>query len=249
MYFVFDTETVPDFDLVRQAIDKPSDDPAILLEQAAEQIAKNKAGFLPPMFHRMVSWVGIWVDPACNPRAKHAWSGHDEKEGLMRLMDVLAEYKDFGLVHHNGKGFDLPLIMYRCMKYSLPMTSRLSHRDIKYKFSDQNVDLVDAFSNFGASSWPKLKHLGSLIGIPFKQTGEGNHVLEMFEAGNLGAIEHYCYEDVLATYLVWLHYRHTSGEIDTERFRHLNERALQKLKEVQASAPQWPASPESSDIK
>lgn len=236
MYFVFDVETVPDFEFLRRVVDGPADDEDLLLEQASEQLTRNKAGFLPPMYHRVVSWVGLWIDPACNPKAKHGWNGQDERTGLEMLMSVLAEYKDFAVVHHNGRGFDLPLLTYRCLKHGLQMTSRLNHYDIKYRYSKQNVDLVDEFSNYGASSFPKLKHLGQLIGIPFKQTGEGNQVLDMFRAGQLAEIEHYCYEDVLATYLVWLHLRHTTSDISTESFRHLSERAHLKLTEIQQQA-------------
>ncbi len=238
MFFVFDIETIPDFDFLEQVVEGTWETRDELLDLASEQIAKNKSGFLPPMYHRVVSWVGLWIDDACNPRAKHAWSGHDEKDGLMQLMTVLSEYKDFGVVHHNGKGFDLPLITYRCLKHGLQMTSRLSHYDIKYRFSKQNVDLVDEFSNFGASSWPKLKHLGLLVGIPFKQTGEGNQVLTMYDEGQLAEIEHYCYEDVLATYLIWLNLRHTLSEIRTEAFQHLHVRAVQRLQLIQQGLPE-----------
>ncbi len=238
MYFVFDIETIPDFDFLEGVTEGSWENRDQLLEMAAEQLAKNKSGFLPPMYHKIVSWVGLWVDDACNPKAKHAWSGHDEKAGLEHLMSVLSEYKDFGVVHHNGKGFDLPLITYRCLKHGLQMTSRLGHYDIKYRFSKHNVDLVDEFSNFGASSWPKLKHLGLLIGIPFKQTGEGNQVLAMYDDGQLAEIEHYCYEDVLATYLIWLNLRHTLSDIRTESYQHLHTRAVQRLQQIQQGLPE-----------
>jgi predicted PolB exonuclease-like 3'-5' exonuclease len=78
-----------------------------------------------------------------------------------------------------------------------------------------------------------LKHLGHLIGVPFKQTGEGNEVLRMYREGKLDEIEHYCYEDVMATYVVWLHMKYTTGDIAEDKFENLNERAISKLKEIQ----------------
>jgi 3'-5' exonuclease len=234
MFFVFDLETVPDIALLRKAIENPSDDDTELLEQATEQISRNKTGFMPPMFHRIVSWVGLWIENNGDPRNKASWSGEDEKAGIQQLMDCLSAFKDFGLIHHNGKGFDLPVLTYRAMKYGLQMNNRLSAYDIKYRFSKFNVDLMDEFSNFGASQGPKLKHLGLLIDLPFKQTGEGNHVYEMFKAGDYARIEHYCYEDVMATYLVWLHLKYTSGELKTETFDNLRDRAKSKLLEIQS---------------
>ena len=235
MFFVFDVETIPDFEFVRQVIDNPESNEDDLLIQASEDLARNSSGFLPPMYHKMISWVGLWIENNGMPKQKVGWNGTDEKEGLEKLFDALSTYKDFGLVHHNGRGFDLPLLTYRALKHGLQMPKRLNHYDIKYRYSNDNVDLLDEFSNYGASSWPKLKHLGYLIDIPFKQTGEGNEVLKMFREDKLAEIEHYCYEDVMATYVVWLHLKYTVGDIDKELFDNLNDRAMNKLNEIQGN--------------
>lgn len=234
MFFVFDLETIPDIDLLRSAVDNASADDAEMLEQATDQISRNKSGFMPPMFHKIVSWVGLWIENNGEPRNKVSWSGDDEKEGLQKLFEALLIYKDFGLIHHNGKGFDLPVITYRAMKYGLQIPVRLNTHDIKYRFSKVNVDLMDEFSNYGASMGPKLKHLGLLIDIPFKQTAEGDAVYDMYKAGKIDQIEHYCYEDVMATYLIWLHLKYTVGELQAETFANLKDRASTKLNEIQS---------------
>lgn len=233
MFFVFDVETIPDFEFVRTVVEDPDENDDELLIQASEALARNSSGFLPPMYHKVISWVGLWIENNGAPKKKVGWHGTDEKEGLKEIFDTLSTYKDFGLVHHNGRGFDLPLLTYRALKHGLQMPKRLNHYDIKYRYSNDNVDLIDEFSNYGASSWPKLKHLGKLIGIPFKQTGEGHEVLRMFREDKLAEIEHYCYEDVMGTYVVWLHLKYTVGDISKELFDNLNERAMSKLKEIQ----------------
>ena len=233
MYFVFDIETIPDFEFIRQVLDDPESSEDELLEKASDELARNQSGFLPPMYHKMISWVGLWVENTGKPAKKSGWHGNDEVEGLNQLFDALITYKDFGLIHHNGRGFDLPLLTYRAMKYNLQMPLRLNHYDIRYRFSRSNIDLMDEFSNYGASSYPKLKHLGHLIDIPFKQTAEGNEVLELYRDGKLEEIEHYCYEDVMATYIVWLRMKYTVGDISEDIFTNLNERAVNKLKEIQ----------------
>lgn len=233
MFFVFDVETIPDFEFVRKVIENPEEDEDELLIQASEELARNSSGFLPPMYHRMVSWVGLWIENNGVPKQKVGWHGDNEKEGLLKIFDTLNTYKDFGLVHHNGRGFDLPLLTYRALKHGLQMPKRLNHYDINYRYSNDNVDLIDEFSNYGASSWPKLKHLGHLIDIPFKQTGEGHEVLAMYREEQLPQIEHYCYEDVMGTYVVWLHLKYTVGDIDKELFDNLNDRAMSKLEEIQ----------------
>lgn len=233
MFFVFDVETIPDFDFLRTVLDDPDSDEDTLLEFASEQLTRNNSGFLPPMYHRMISWVGLWVENDGKPVQKVGWNGLDEKKGISELFDTLLTYKDFGLIHHNGRGFDLPLITYRAMKHNMQMPLRLNHYDIRYRFSKVNIDLMDEFSNYGASSYPKLKHLGYLIDVPFKQTAEGNEVLAMYREDKLDEIEHYCYEDVMATYIVWLRMKFTVGDISEDIFTNLNERALNKLKEIQ----------------
>jgi len=233
MYFVFDIETIPDYEFIERSVSRPTENKADLLELASEELARNKSGFLPPMYHQMVSWVGIWIDDMGSPKSEHKWSGGNEKEGLIQLIDCLSAYKDFRLIHHNGKGFDIPLMLYRSMKHGLQLPARLNNQDIRYRYSKDNVDLVDEFSNYGASSYPKLKHLGLLIGVPFKQTGEGNQVSEMYENGQLKEIEHYCLEDVIATYLIWLHYRYTVGDFKEDHYSNLKERATRKLQQIQ----------------
>jgi len=110
MFFVFDVETIPDFSFLRNVLnDSESSDDDLLLE-ASEQLTRNNSGFLPPMYHRMVSWVGLWVENTGKPVQKVGWNGENEKEGLTQLFDALLTYKDFGLIHHNGRGFDLPLV-------------------------------------------------------------------------------------------------------------------------------------------
>ena len=79
MYFIFDLETIPDIDFIRTVLGDKESDEEILLEKAAEHLARNKSGFLPPMYHRVVSWVGLWIGNTGDPRQKIAWNGVDEK--------------------------------------------------------------------------------------------------------------------------------------------------------------------------
>ena len=250
MYFIFDLETVPDVALIRSMLeqepvtaDEWSDEETIpilgdlsdqdCIDIATKRMGRGVSGFLPPMFHKIVSWVGLWVDAKGQPKQKEAWSGENEKQGLIKLFEELLTYKDFNLIHHNGRGFDLPVMEYRALKFNLQMPLRLSHREIKYRFSANNVDLVDELSNYGASAWPKLKHLGILINIPFKQVSEGNVVYEQYLRGDFKEIENYCYEDVVATYIIWLHLEYTRSNIKENEFENLKSRALNKLREIQ----------------
>ncbi|MDZ7692884.1 MAG: hypothetical protein U5K69_17455 [Balneolaceae bacterium] len=80
MFFVFDVETIPDFEFVRGIIQDPHEDDDELLLQAGEELARNQSGFLPPMYHKMISWVGLWIENNGVPKRKVSWNGTDEKK-------------------------------------------------------------------------------------------------------------------------------------------------------------------------
>lgn len=240
MFFVFDVETIPDTDLMRQVLAMPDGSEEELLEAAMQELSKGNSTFFPPMFHRMVSWVGLWIEDRGKPVREAAWSGEDERTGLQMLFDQMNTYKDFGLIHHNGRGFDLPLLTYRALRHELQVPVRLGQHAIRYRYSRENVDLMDEFSNYGASSYPKLKHLGYLMNVPFKKTAEGSEVFDLYKQGKLEQIQTYCHEDVISTYLVWLSLSFTTGEIDKASYRNLKERALQKLQGLQGTQDMEP---------
>jgi predicted PolB exonuclease-like 3'-5' exonuclease len=98
MYFIFDLETVPDVALIRTMLDQEpltadewSDEETIptledltdqdCIDIAAKRVGRGASGFLPPMFHKIVSWVGLWVDAKGQPKQKEAWSGRMRKRG------------------------------------------------------------------------------------------------------------------------------------------------------------------------
>ena len=57
----------------------------------------------------------------------------------------------------------------------------------------------------------------------------------MFKRDELNLIEHYCYEDVMATYIIWLYMQFTTAHMPEALFINLKDRALGKLKEIQNS--------------
>src|SRR5690625_7731599 len=129
MIFVFDVETIPDFDFLRKVLDSAETDEDLLLEQAAEELSRGGSGFLPPMYHRIIYWVGLWIDNDGNPVTEKGGYGEEEAEGLRQLVDALITYTDFGLIHHEGKGIDLPQLTYRAMKQNMQNPVRIGDHD------------------------------------------------------------------------------------------------------------------------
>lgn len=79
MFFIFDLETIPDIDFIRRVLNDQESDEELLLAKASEELARNASGFLPPMYHRMVSWVGLWIENTGGPKQKIAWSGRTKR--------------------------------------------------------------------------------------------------------------------------------------------------------------------------
>ena len=72
-----------------------------------------------------------------------------------------------------------------------------------------------------------MSEIASLCGIPCKQSGAGNEVLEMFNNGKLQEICNYCEEDVLVTYMLYLNLQMHKGEVSLP----LYERKIAQAKE------------------
>lgn len=229
MLFVFNITTIPNKDFLKITIrdqNELSGDP--LTSQNPDILDQQP---LPPMYHKMISWVGLWIDNMGEPRQKLSWSGANELEGLEELRNGLNIYKDFGLIHHKGRSHSLPLIHYLALKYGLQMPARLSHHDIRYRYSKDNLDISEELNNYGASKAPDLLHLAQLIGLPILPKPD---VLSLYELDRFQDIEDHNLNSVMTIYLIWLQLGYVKDDLSADQFVNLKKRALQKLEEIQA---------------
>lgn len=78
------------------------------------------------------------------------------------------------------------------------------------------------------SGWGKatlsLHELATLSGIPGKMDVDGQHVAEMWLAGDVKGIVQYNVCDALTTYLVWLRIAHFGGFFTAQAYRDEQER-------------------------
>lgn len=131
--------------------------------------------------------------------------GETEAELLKNFYSVMS--KTSLLVSYNGRGYDLPVINFRCLKYGIPMTKYHQDKDIRYRYSPLgHLDLADYLADYGAC-WPvKLDVLTKLIGLPGKLGVDGSQVAALYAEGKLAEIQGYCMQDVAQTaglYLRW----------------------------------------------
>ena len=230
--FVFDIETVPDLESARSLLGmKKASDARV--EQAIEKYhldaTNGKSAFPKHPFHKIVEISFLEADIESLENGKECYvlkdlrSGgqqdSDEKMLLEGLFDHLKR-RNIRLVSYNGRGFDIPVLKYRAMRYgiSVPwMCYGNINYDYRYSF-DLHCDLLEALSNFGASEKAKMNEVCALFGIGGKLDTEGSMVYDLYKSGKIEAIKEYCQLDVVNTYLIYLRYMLFRGALSKESF-------------------------------
>ena len=227
-YLVFDIEAVGDGNLIaklryprenltpQQAIRRYRDE---LLEQTGKDV-------LPPTFvlpasvtvakvapdFRLID-LAVIDEPEFRPwvMVKHFWQG----------------WKHYGrprFVTFNGRGYDLPVLELAAFRYgySSPEWFNVhapSYDQARNRYNIQShIDLNDLLSNFSALRLTGgLNLIANLIGKPGKTSVDGSMVQDLYDAGNLQAINDYCRGDVLDTYFVFLRTRVLLGQLTLDQ--------------------------------
>ena len=220
---VFDIETVPDVELGRRLYDLDDlDDAAVAKAMFAKQKQARQTDFLPPPQQRVVaisvvlrSGDGLKIFSLGDEQAP-------ERELVQRFFDGLERYTPT-LVSWNGSGFDLPVLAYRALRHGINARRYWevgeSDRDFRYnnylsRYHWRHVDLMDVLSGYGASGRASLEVVAQLVGLPGKLGIGGANVWSSFQRGALAAIRDYCEADALNTYLIYLRWELTRGELD-----------------------------------
>lgn len=225
--FVFDIETIPDTDAVPNLTGFNEPDIAARraeLERYHLEITDGRNAFPRQCFHKVVAISFVEAEIERDGRheyyhLKDVRSGGDETSDEADLVKGFFQYLARSkprLVSFNGRGFDLPVLKYRAMRHrvSAPWLYQSGDKWNSYtsRYSaDWHCDLLETLSDFGASARLKLNEVASILGIPGKFGVDGSKVTDMFDAGDIAAIRHYCETDVLNTYLVYLHQQHHTG--------------------------------------
>ena len=230
---VFDLETIPDLDAGRTLLwfDKSTSDAdvrhALGLRYAKPEQDPSEA-FVKAPLHRIVCIGALYAERA----ERHMpWTisccgvghiGHRlEKELVANFMQSLAGPNAPQLVGFNSSGFDLPVLRYRAFALAVPADTihKGNGRDYWYRYGKDHVDLCDVMSGFRASAPPSLAELAALCQVPVKIDGmDGSQVEPMVQAGRVAEVAAYCETDVIATYLVFLRYALTIGELSSEAY-------------------------------
>jgi predicted PolB exonuclease-like 3'-5' exonuclease len=228
-YLVFDIETRVDKELVKEIYDPEN---TLTLDQAydtaRDQILERsgqQSDFFPIPFHIPISISTLQTDEHYRIQSLGC-SGVDrysEKELVTRFWQIFEGVQT--LVTFNGRGFDLPVLETRALKYGLSIPryfgtgqARNTYRGSRYSDA-YHIDLCDFLSNFGAAyRRSSLNLLAKLIGLPGKYTIEGEDVEYLFRLGRLKEINQYCVTDVVQTYFLFLRVELLRGRLDEKSY-------------------------------
>ncbi len=237
---VFDIECVPDVELGRRLYDLGDlSDADVAKAMAAKQKQARQTDFLPPPQQRVVA---ISVLLRSRDGLKLSSLGDEqssERELVQRFYDGLERYMPT-LVSWNGSGFDLPVLAYRALRHGVNAGRywEVGEGDREFRYNNylsryhwRHIDLMDVLSGYGASGRSSLETVAQLIGLPGKLGVGGAHVWSAYQRGELAAIRDYCETDVLNTYLIYLRFQLTRGELDPIAYQKEIELVEAKLAE------------------
>lgn len=183
--------------------------------------------FPAPPYHQVVVMGAALLDEQCHTR--RIWvvgeeDGRSERDTLAALVGFLsaqlAREVDVTLVGFNSRGFDLPVIVARCMKHGIPFPWYYANRNVRYRYSAEgHLDLMDHLADFGASRCYGLDLTAKLIGLPGKLDVAGKSVARMIALGEIDRVRGYCLSDVAQTAGVFLRTQLLRGELGIDAYR------------------------------
>jgi len=242
MIAVFDCETIPDYELIGQTynVDGLEAYDATLKAQTLYKEQHNST-FFPLPYHRVVALCAVIADEfGCCVKVGYFGHGSDKEEDIIRHFFDYIEEKNPKLVSFNGRGFDMPMLLIRALRYNISIPAYFDQNNPQYgkskwenyrqRYAEHfHTDLLDSLGSFGAVRNLKLDTLCTMAGIPGKYDVSGDQVLELYYQGEIEKIREYCQSDVLNTYWLYLKYELLKGNLILEDYLHYLETMRERL--------------------
>jgi len=211
-YLIFDIETIPETELAKAQGYEPLE------------------GEFPPLeMHKIVSVGMVTLDENFVIEFSASLGAGRKEEDLVAWFNSYA--KDRRLVGFNSRGFDMPVIQLRALYHKIPLPwffelgednygkrSKFSKR-FNDRYAGTHIDLLDEWTNYGASKRVSLSTLAKLCGLAGKTDVSGGDVYGLYRAGLHQTIDRYCLEDVYQTAIVFLRFLHLKGELTPSECR------------------------------
>jgi len=231
MICVFDCETIPDIDLIRQNFEVGGLDDKEAIDAAQASYAQtHNTTFLPLPYHRVVAISAVIADGFGRfVKVGDFGKGRDDEQAIIEDFFAYIESQNPRLVSFNGRGFDMPMLLIRAMRYNLsfpawfdknnPLLNKTKWENYRQRYAEEfHLDLLDSMGSFGAVRNLKLDTLCTMAGLPGKYDVSGDQVTDLYYAGALEKIREYCQSDVLNTYWLFLKYELLRGALTREDY-------------------------------
>lgn len=109
-------------------------------------------------------------------------------------------------ITYNGRGFDLPVLRLQAMAAGRFDLEGLSNQAHASRYGREHLDLADQLCGYGSTRRVPLAEICATLDIPVKLSVDGSEVGALWRAGEIEAIKRYVEEDVIATYILALHW-------------------------------------------
>lgn len=124
------------------------------------------------------------------------------------------------LVSWNGRGFDLPLVIARCVRHGI-VAPWLWDRDFEDRYRGTNhIDLQDSVSLRGAGRPSRMAAFACLTGFPGKVGVDGSDVERLWNGGEAGqnAVRDYNLGDIASEAAILLRVLMCRGDITRDEY-------------------------------
>jgi predicted PolB exonuclease-like 3'-5' exonuclease len=202
-------------------------------------VATGEVERLPSPPHHKVMVIGaLLFDVGYEPRRIGVMSESKDEPGMLTDFARLLEERRPCLVTFNGRGFDLPVIATRCLRYGIPLRHYYRTREVRYRFSPEgHLDLMDYVADFGAAKPSRLDVIAKLCGMPGKVGVDGKDVGPLVHAGRIQEVRNYCLCDVAQTAGVFLRVQLLRGELEREGYVAAMRKLIELIKGDERLAP------------
>ncbi|WLP94951.1 3'-5' exonuclease [Psychrobacter sp. M13] len=239
---VFDIETIADIDGARRIypqLAKLNDADTL---SALTAIRTQEAGhdFMRLPLQRIVCISALYIKDGQFSLFSLTADKFSEKEILAKFFRAFSDVEKLPqLVSWNGSGFDIPVLIYRAMQYDLAAPwlfeegeriKNMRFDNYVNRFQTRHLDLMDRFSQYGASRREAMDVVASLYGLPGKTDVDGSMVGALVADDDWQTLSIYCESDVMNTWLIYLRWLRLTGKLSSPSFDHWQQQSIDYLK-------------------
>ncbi len=238
---VFDIETIADIDGARRIYPQLADLNDADTLSALTAIRTQEAGhdFMRLPLQRIVCISALYIKDGQFSLFSLTADKFSEKEILTKFFRAFSDIEKLPqLVSWNGSGFDIPVLIYRAMQYDLAAPwlfeegeriKNMRFDNYVNRFQTRHLDLMDRFSQYGASRREAMDVVASLYGLPGKTAVDGSMVGALVAADDWQTLSIYCESDVMNTWLIYLRWLRLSGKLSSPSFDHWQQQSIDYL--------------------